>query len=81
MSYSLLSHGKALALAIQGLIALDNVEFENGIIETKLRTQLIRFYQQNLKQILVNLTDEEINEILAILNPREGPITYDPSLN
>ena len=75
------SQGKALALAIKGLMALDEAGDDYGAIEAKLRPQLIRLYSRELKRILIKVSKEEANEILAIIGPREGTITSDPSLN
>lgn len=73
--------GKALALAIKGLISISQVTNGYGVVEVRVRNQMLKLYRRELRNILGNVSSQAANEILAIIGPDLGTITIDVSMN
>ncbi len=70
----LIAQGKALALAIHALQALDDAGVDMGSIDREIRRQLIQNYQRRLRDILITVTREQAAEIMAVTLGMKGPV-------
>lgn len=77
---NLIVQGKALVMAIQGLLALDEAKVEISVIERHMRPQLVRNYRRKLKEILSQVPSDMAGEILMGMKNINLP-SNNPSLN
>jgi len=74
MNADILSKGKALVMAIQGLQAIEVAEVEIGEAMRQSQVELAKMYQRQLREIIANASPEEAGEIMSAMAIAKLPL-------